>query len=393
MKRIPRNVFILGLVSFFNDLASEMVYPIIPIFLTSVLHASIPVIGLIEGIAEGVASISKYAFGAYSDYVRRRKPFVVGGYALSALSKLLIGMASAWPLVLVARIMDRLGKGLRTAPRDSLLLENATPGNKGFIFGFHRAFDSLGAVLGPLVSLVLLALLNEDIRLTFYVAFIPGLFAVMLLLFLLREKKKPDIQKKEMVRIPFFRLDRRLKIFLLVSFIFSLANSSDAFLLLHAKNLGLTTTLVVLAYVLYNVFQTVFATPLGVLSDKIGAATVYSFGLLMFSLLYFLFGFVREPVYLWVLFPLYGLYIAATDGVSKSYISDFISKKESGTYFGAYYTLTAIGTFLASLIGGILWSRIAPSATFYYGSALSFAAFLVYVLSVPRFRMRRTLPS
>jgi len=391
MKQIPKNVFILGLVSFFNDLASEMIYPIIPIFLTSVLNASIPVIGLIEGIAEGVASISKYVFGAYSDYVKRRKPFVVGGYACSALSKLLIGFAFAWPLVLIARIMDRLGKGLRTAPRDSLLLENATSENKGFIFGFHRAFDSLGAVLGPLIALALLVLLRENIRLTFYIAFIPGIVAVALLLFLLHEKKKSAIRKREVVRISLSRLNGRLKIFLLVSFLFSLGNSSDAFLLLYAKNLGFTTTLVVLAYVLYNVFQTVFATPLGVLADRIGAGRVYSLGLLVFSLIYFFFGFVRDPAYLWVLFPLYGLYIAATDGVSKSYISDFISKNESGTYFGAYYTLTAVGTFLASLIGGILWSHIAPSATFYYGSALSFAAFLVYVLSVPK--INRTLPS
>ena len=163
-KKIPRNVFILGLVSFFNDFASEMIYPIIPLFLTSVLHTSIPVIGLIEGIAEALASISKYVFGAISDYFQKRKVFVVWGYSLGAISKLLIGLAYTWPLVLFARIIDRLGKGLRTASRDSILLENTTPQDKGYIFGFHRAFDSLGAVVGPLVALLTIYFLKNNIN-------------------------------------------------------------------------------------------------------------------------------------------------------------------------------------------------------------------------------------
>ncbi len=382
MKRIPKNVFVLGLVSFFNDLASEMIYPIVPIFLTSVLHASVPVVGLIEGIAEGVASISKYAFGRYSDRVRKRKPFVVGGYALGAVSKLLIGFAAGWPLVLLARIADRLGKGIRTAPRDSLLLENTTPQNKGFLFGFHRAFDSLGAVFGPLLALLLLYVLNENIRLTFYLAFVPGLIAVVLLVVLVRERKRAQTDGvTETPGIRFGLLDRRLKVFLLVSFLFSLGNSSDAFLLLNAKTLGLSTTLVVLVYVLYNVSQTVFAAPAGSVADRIGAGKVYAAGLFVFSVVYFLFGYLRNPAFMWVLFPLYGLYIAATDGVSKSYISEFITKRESGTYFGAYYTLTAVGTFLASYAGGLLWNAFGPSVTFYYGSALSMTAFVILSLT------------
>jgi hypothetical protein len=164
-KKIPRTVFILGLVSFFNDFASEMVYPIVPLFLTTVLHTSIPIIGFIEGFAEAVASITKYFFGTYSDYLKKRKIFVTLGYSFGSVSKLLIGLAYAWPFVLFARVIDRLGKGLRTAPRDSILLENATQANKGFIFGFHRAFDSLGAVVGPLVALLILVFLNDNLRL------------------------------------------------------------------------------------------------------------------------------------------------------------------------------------------------------------------------------------
>lgn len=381
IKKIPRNVLILGLVSFFNDFASEMVYPIIPLFLTSILHTPIPIIGLIEGIAEALASIGKYIFGALSDYFQKRKVFVVWGYSLGAISKLLIGLAYTWPLVLFARVIDRLGKGLRTASRDSILLENTTPQNKGYIFGFHRAFDSLGAVVGPLVALLTLYILKDNIRLTFFIAFIPGVVAIILLLIFLSEKKKLKTGvTKKFVKIDWKILDPRLKLFLIVSFLFSLGNSSDTFLLLNAKNLGMSTTVVVFMYVLYNISQTAFSTPAGLLSDKFGAKKVFMGGLLVFSLVYFLFGFAQSSQLLWLLFPLYGVYIAATDGVSKVYISEFITTKESGTYFGAYYTLTAIGTFLASFIGGILWSKLSPSSTFYFGSILSFAAFIIFTL-------------
>jgi MFS family permease len=387
-KKIPRNVFILGLVSFFNDFASEMIYPVIPLFLTSVLHTSIPVIGLIEGIAEALASISKYVFGAISDYFQKRKVFVVWGYSLGAISKLLIGLAYTWPLVLFARIIDRLGKGLRTASRDSILLENTTPQDKGYIFGFHRAFDSLGAVVGPLVALLTIYLLKNNIRLTFFIAFIPGVIAIALLIIFLKEKKKSiTVKNQKFVKIDWKNLDRHLKIFLIVSFLFSLGNSSDTFLLLDAKNLGMTTTLVIIMYVLYNISQTVFSTPAGLLADKLGAKKVFMGGLFVFSLVYFFFGFVRSSFWLWFLFPLYGIYIAATDGVSKSYVAEFITAKESGTYFGAYYTLTAVGTFFASFIGGILWSKLSPSATFYFGSILSFSAFMIFII----FQSRNTI--
>lgn len=379
-RKIPRTVFILGLVSFFNDIASEMIYPIVPIFLTTTLGASIPIVGFIEGFAEAVASISKYLFGTYSDYLKKRKIFVTLGYSFGAVSKLLIGLAYAWPFVLFARFIDRLGKGLRTAPRDSLLLENASPVNRGYIFGFHRAFDSLGAVIGPLFALVALHFLKENLRLTFFLAFIPGFIALLLLIFLVREKKK-DIssEKREFVKIDWKLLQPKLKLFLLISFVFAAGNSSDAFLLLYANNLGLSTTLVVLAYVLYNLSQAVFATPAGYLSDKLGARKVYSGGLIVFAFVYLFFGLVKQSVWLWFLFPIYGIYIAATDGVSKAYISEFIKKEESGTFFGAYYTLTAIGTFFASFIGGLLWSKISPSTTFLYGSAMAFLAFIIFI--------------
>jgi MFS family permease len=381
---VPRNVWLLGLVSFFNDVASEMIYPIVPLFLTSVLGTPVAIVGLIEGIAEATASISKFIFGYISDYFQKRKIFVIVGYSFGALSKALIGLATNWPLVLFARFIDRTGKGVRTAARDSLLLENATAENKGFIFGFHRAFDSLGAVIGPLVALLLLYLFKDNIRLVFLLAFIPGALAVLLLIIFVKEKKKAADQKPTWVRLSWRSLSPRLRLFLIISFVFALGNSSDSFLILRGKQLGLSTTLTVLTYVLYNTVQTLFATPLGQLADRIGAKKVFAAGLLVFALVYGAFGLITNPVWLWLLFPIYGLYIAATDGVSKAYISEFITKNESGTFFGLHQTLLAIGGFCASFFGGILWSVISPRATFWYGSSMAFVAFILFWLTASR---------
>ncbi|HEX7542765.1 MAG TPA: MFS transporter [Patescibacteria group bacterium] len=379
-QKVPKNVFILGLVSFFNDVASEMVYPIVPIFLISVLKVSTPIIGLIEGIAEATASLGKFIFGYLSDKIGSRKPFVSSGYALSSISKVFLGLAQGWPLVLFARFIDRLGKGIRTGARDSLLLQNTTKKNKGFIFGYHRAFDSAGAVLGPIIGLILIYFLKENLRFVFYFAAIPGLIGVLLLIILVKEKKIPrqtEVNNKNKININWKNFSPRLKLFFIASIIFSLGNSSDAFLILRAKNLGLTTLLAVLTYVVYNLSQTLLATPMGKLADRIGAKKVFERGLLVFALVYFFFGFIKNPVFLWLLFPIYGIYIAATDGVSKAYVSEFITEKESGSYFGLYQMAIAVSAFFASWLAGILWYKISPAATFYYGSVMALAAFLI----------------
>ncbi len=379
-QKVPKNVFILGLVSFFNDVASEMVYPIVPIFLISVLKVSTPIIGLIEGIAEATASLGKFIFGYLSDKIGSRKPFVSSGYALSSISKVFIGLAQGWPLVLFTRFIDRLGKGIRTGARDSLLLQNTTKKNKGFIFGYHRAFDSAGAVLGPIIGLILIYFLKENLRFVFYFAAIPGLIGVLLLIILVKEKKIPrqtEVNNKNKININWNNFSPRLKLFFIVSIIFSLGNSSDAFLILRAKNLGLTTLLAVLTYVVYNLSQTLLATPMGKLADKIGAKKVFEGGLLVFALVYFFFGFIKNPIFLWLLFPIYGVYIAATDGVSKAYVSEFITEKESGSYFGLYQMAIAVSAFFASWLAGILWYKISPAATFYYGSVMALTAFLL----------------
>jgi MFS family permease len=261
------------------------------------------------------------------------------------------------------------------------LLENTTPSNKGFIFGFYRAFDSAGAVGGSLLGLLLLYLLHENMRLIFLIALFPTVVAVFLL-FLIKEKKsavKPT--EKKYVKIVWKNIDPQLKIFAISSLIFALGNSADAFLILRAKDLGLSTTFAVFAYVLYNIFQTIFATPGGSLADKIGAKRVYIYGLLIFAVVYFAFGIIHNPIWLWLIFPLYGIYISFTDGVSKSYIGGFIKKEESGSYFGAYYTLIGVANFFASFIGGWLWTRVNPSATLYFGSIMAVAGLLIFLVS------------
>jgi len=393
-KKVPKNVFILGLVSFFNDIASEMVYPIVPIFLTTILKVSTPVVGLIEGIAEATAAIGKFIFGYLSDKIGSRKPFVIAGYSFSTVSKILIGLANFWPMILLARFIDRLGKGVRTSARDSLLLQNTTKNNKGFIFGYHRAFDSAGAVFGPIIGLILIYFLKENLRFIFYFAAVPGIIGVLLLVLFVREKAKIPflrqspgapigVRRSKKTVSNFFqdfsliRKNKKLSLFFIASIIFSLGNSSDAFLILRAKNLGLTTLMAVLTYVVYNISQTLLSTPLGKLSDKIGAKKVFEGGLLMFTMVYFFFGFIKDPIFIWLLFPLYGIYIAATDGVSKAYVAEFITEKESGSYFGLYQSATAISAFFASWIAGVLWYKISPATTFYYGSLMSLLAFLM----------------
>lgn len=378
MRKIPRSVWILGLVSLFNDVAAEMVYPIIPIFLVAVLNAPVSILGLIEGIAESTSSSMKFVFGYLSDRMGKRKIFVVSGYGLATLSKILLAFAYSWWFVLLARVVNRLGKGVRTSARDALLLRYAKKDNRGLIFGFHRSLDSLGAVLGPIAALILLSMLKDDMRLVFLIAVIPSLVALMLLIFFIKEKKKEQ-GKGETFKLNFRwkDLNPSFKLFFVISIFFALGNSSDAFLILRSKQLGLTTGLVVGTYILYNLVQTLFAVPLGQLADKIGARRVYAIGLVVFAIVYFLFGFIKSFYWVWILFPIYGIYIAATDGVSKAYVSEFISEKEAGSYFGLYQTGIAIAGFFASFVAGILWGRWGPSATFYYGSIMAIGAFLL----------------
>ena len=379
-KGINKNVVVLGLISLFTDISSEMLYPIIPIFLTSVLGAPMSVVGLIEGIAESTASVLKAVSGWFSDRLRKRRPFVAIGYSLSAFSRPLLAMAYVWPVVLVARFFDRFGKGIRVSARDAMLADLAEPAYRGKVFGFHRAMDTIGAIIGPLLAIFLINAMKENLRVVFLLSFIPAAIAV-LIIFLFLKSEPPFVARFE-GHLGFRLRDfsPELKKFLLVSSIFALGNSSDAFLILRAKGIGFTTTLVILAYVLYNITYSALSLPFGALSDVVSRKKVMIGGYLIFALVYFGFGIANKGIEVWALFFIYGFYMAMTEGVSKAFVSDMVEQDKRGTAIGAYYSVTGILSFFASLIGGLLWSLSGAAATFFYGAAMAVLSCLAFIV-------------
>lgn len=378
---VTRNVALLSVTSFFADISGEMVYPLVPIFLTTVLGAPVEVVGLIEGVAESTASIVKVVSGWWSDRVGRRLPLVVAGYGVAALSKLLLAVASVWPLVLVARFIDRFGKGMRGSPRDALIAESALPNQRGRAFGFHRSLDTAGAVIGPLLGLALVAFLHNRLRLVFAIAAVPGLLGVIALLRVREPRSEPSAAGKARPSYSIRGLDRRLQLFLLASLVFSLGNSSDAFLILRAKNLGLSTTAVVLAYVVYNFVYMGASLPAGIISDRRGRRVVFVAGLLIFALTYAGFAIAGQGYEVWPLFAVYGLYIALTDGVGKALISDVAPKNQRGTALGAYGMLTGIAALLASVVAGVLWDQVGVAAPFVLGVVAALAGALILLFA------------
>jgi len=382
-RQIPRTVYILGFVSLFNDIASEMLYPVMPIFLTDVLHAPVYVVGIIEGVAEGTSALFKTWFGYLSDKLQRRKPFVVAGYASSAIAKIIIALAQTWPFVFLGRFVDRFGKGLRTGARDALLLEQTDETNKGLIFGLHRSMDSAGAVLGPLIALILLQAFPDNIRMVLYIAAIPSVFA-LLLFFFIKESKKHILTSKGPLKISFRDFPRHFIIFLLGMALFSLGNSSDTFLILRSKDLGLSLSLVILVYIFYNLVYTLLSTPAGYVSDKIGTRKIFLTGIVIYALVHLGFAFNTNLSAIWLLFGVYGIYIAFTDAVSKAFIGSFIPPEKSGTAYGLLQTVTSIFTLCASVIAGVLWSAFSPQVTFLFSSLCAILSLLFFFFSKPK---------
>jgi MFS family permease len=376
---ISKNVFVMGLVSFFNDVASEMLYPIVPIFLTSILGAPVSIVGLVEGIAESTASILKVISGWYSDKYQKRIHFIVTGYSLSSISKIILGFAFAWPMVLLGRFIDRFGKGIRTSARDALIAESSTCANRGKSFGFHRALDTAGAVVGPLLAIWLLNSYSNNFRTIFFMAFIPAFIGVLLLLFFVKERKKEPLGINLKLKGSWNELNMSFKIFLAISILFAIGNSSDVFLILRSQNLGLSVTATILAYVVFNFAYALFSVPAGVISDRIGARKVLISGFLLFGIVYLLFGIVTHNYWLWLIFPLYGIYMALTEGVSKAYISNLVPQEKTGSAFGLYQTAIGICTFFASLIAGLLWDKISVSAPFILGSFTAFISAILFL--------------
>jgi len=376
--KLPSIVWYLSLVSFLNDTASEMLYPILPIFITQVLGAPVFVLGIIEGVAEGTAAIFKALFGYYSDKLQKRKPFVVAGYGASAISKVIIALSYIWPVVLLGRFVDRLGKGARTGARDAMLLDAATEKNRGYIFGFHRAMDTAGAVVGPTIALLLIYLFHNNIRFILYITAIPA-FLSLLFFFYVKEPKKKVLTNKTKLVFSLKNVTKEFKLFLLGIAIFSLGNSSDTFLILRAQNLGLSLTLVIGAYIVYNIIYASMSVPAGKIADTLGPKRVFLVGLIIFALVYLGFAFNTLPLLVWILFAIYGFYIALTDGVSKSWVGAMIDKDHAGTAYGTVYTVTSIFTVIASVLGGILWSSFSPTTTFLLAVVCAIASLFVFL--------------
>jgi len=360
----------LGWVSFFADVSSEMLYPIVPIFLTSVLGAPVSAVGLIEGVAEAVASLLKSYFGALSDALGRRKPFVFSGYVFSAVAKPLIAVAGGWPLVLVARSLDRLGKGMRTAPRDALLADSVPPESLGRAFGWHRGMDTMGAVVGPLIALWMLSSYHGSLRWAFVAAVVPGLAGALLVLTVAEHAPARDggtsVARASTATIP---LPTSFFMYMLGWGLFSIANSSDMFLLLRSKEVGFSNTGTVSLYVLYNIIYAAASPYLGSLADRIGRKHVVVGGLGVFAAVYAGFALASKSWHMWTLYAVYGLYVAATDGAGKALAADLVPRESRGRALGILGTVTGLASLAASVVAGQLWSRIGSWAAFAFGAA------------------------
>ncbi|MHB1325356.1 MAG: MFS transporter [Thermoleophilia bacterium] len=380
VRGISRNVFILGITSFLTDLSSEIVYPLVPLFLTGVLGAPFAVVGLIEGIAESTASLFKVFSGWLSDRWGKRRPLTILGYGISSLAKPLLAAATGWPLVLALRFGDRLGKGIRVAPRDALIADSSEPANRGRVFGFHRAADTSGAALGALLALAALGLIGERYRTIFLISAIPGALGVCSLFFI-RERARPHGPAAR-PRLSLSQFDRKFKLFLLASAIFAVGNSSDVFLILRAKDLGLSAFGAVLAYVIFNLVYGAFSMPAGSLSDRIGRQRVIAAGFVVFSLVYLGFALAGGSASVWPLFAVYGLYMAMTEGVGKAFAADMAPPHALGTALGTYNTVTGLLTFFSSLIAGLLWDSVGPRAPFLFGALSGLVATAVLLLAI-----------
>lgn len=384
MKYITRTVWILSLVSLFTDMASEMLYPVMPVYLKSI-GFSIVLIGILEGIAEATAGLSKGYFGKLSDSSGKRVPFVRIGYALSAVSKPMMAIF-IYPLwIFFARTIDRFGKGIRTGARDAILSDEATTETKGKIFGFHRFMDTLGAVLGPALALIYLYIFPGNYKTLFFIAFLPGLLAIAAS-FMLKDKKPEIVKSKVPVRFFSFLkywkesplIYRKVAIGLLI---FALFNSSDVFLLLKLKEVGISDTLVIALYIFYNLVYALFAFPLGIVADKIGLKKVFILGLVIFSSVYFGMS-VNQNLYVYfLLFFLYGIYAAATEGISKAWISNITDKKDTATAIGTYSGFQSICALIASSFAGYIWFEFGALYTFLITGIVTIVIILYFSLA------------
>jgi MFS family permease len=380
---LSRNVVILGVVSLLNDAASEMIYPLLPAFLTSVLGAGPAALGMIEGVAESTASFLKLYSGYVSDRMKRRKTWIVAGYAISNIIRPLIAVAGSWVQVLALRFSDRVGKGLRTSPRDALIADSTAPEARGAAYGFHRALDHGGAIVGPLLATGLLVLFHDNIPTIFLLSFIPGTLAVLLLITGLRERESAHAGGSASafdVRSAWSGMPGRFRRYLLVILLFTLGNSSDAFLLVKAQALGVPLALLPTLWMVLHAVKMVVSVPGGVLSDRMGRKAVIVAGWIVYALVYAGFAAADKQWHAWTLFTVYGVYFGLTEGVEKALVADLAPSHLRGSAFGLYHLAVGLGAFPASLVFGLLWQAAGPAAAFGTGALLALLAGLLLIL-------------
>ncbi len=384
-KAITRSILILSIVSFFTDISTEMLYPITPLFLKSIGYGAL-LIGIIEGVAEGISGLSKAYFGELSDNLGKRLPFIRGGYWLSAGARpMLAAFTFPW-WIATSRSLDLLGKGIRTSARDALLSDETKKSTKSTVFGFHRAMDTFGAVLGPCIGLIYLHFYPNTYRPMFLIAFIPAVLAGVTLFFL-KEKEHTNSGKKLRWNIleSFTYLKkspREYKTLLIGLLVFTLFNSSNAFLILKVKISGQSDSATVSVYVFYNLIYALFSYPMGKLADKFGSKVILCSGLAIFTCVYAGMGLNSNIYGFYILFFFYGLYMASTEGISRAWVSNIASKSDTGAALGIYTGLTSIMTLLASVIAGFLWTNFSPSLTFFVTSGVSFLVVIYFIAVV-----------
>jgi len=372
-----KNIFFAGLVSFLTDTSTKMVYSIMPLFLLS-LGASKTTVSLIEGIAESTAALVKTGSGFWSDKLGRNKPFMAIGYAITAIVTPLYAAVSLPVHVLLLRFVERVGKGVRTAPRDSLVAGSAMKGETGRSFGLHKAMDNTGAIVGPLLAFGVLAVVPGGYRTVFVLAAIPAVIGVATILLLIKEASKP--KESLYARFSFRDFPKRYYLLLGIIFLFTLGNSTDALLIVKANEVGIKVTYIPLVYLVFNAVSVLFSIPLGTHSDKVGKERVLVFGYLVYALVYFGFGYTRNIWAIIGLFAMYGVYSAATDGIQKAFVSDMLDTNKQGTGLGIYNAMLGLTLLPASIIAGVLYDQVDSSVPFYLGSATAASAALLMLL-------------
>jgi MFS family permease len=392
------NIFWLGAVSFLTDVSSELIFTLLPLFLSNVLQTGAVIIGLIEGVAESTASLLKIASGWLSDKLGNRKNLSFAGYALSTLAKPLMLIVSTWGPVMAIRFADRFGKGIRTAPRDALVADSCHDDERGKAFGFHRAMDTSGAALGLVIAAVVIFLLQGNVlalqadtyRWLVIFGIIPAVIALFFFIFI-HEPPRQQVCRVSVAgiqdvdaggQLPSAGFSNRFKIFLVIVFLFTLGNSSDAFLILRSQNLGNNVFYIVLMLIVFNAVYALFSVPAGMLSDRLGRKKIIALGWSVYALVYLGFAFFNESWWVWALWAMYGVYYGLAEGVVRALVVDLVPEDRRGTAFGAYHGVTGITLLPASLIAGWLWQAVNPAAPFYFGAAMAVLAVIALLVFI-----------